>query len=163
MAQSTLSPPAVAIFDDTLFVFGGSSAHQNGSMSQITFDLKNLIRTSTPPPGAEPIDTDALTNAANWQPQWMTIPGIPDDAPGTYSRCAAVSTSTNLYAFWNHFTPGAITLGSSQLYASQYAGGVWGTALQLLESDGATVPKPLLTGSRFGGFSAISDVSATGL
>lgn len=153
-----LAAPATAVFNDTLFVFGGSTKDQNGRMYQTTFDLKQLVRPSSPapPPGAEPIDTDNLTNTSLWT---MTNMALTNNTPCTYSRCSAATTPDSLFAFWNHFQKQFSGYSSALLAAKYVSANNWGPTIQLLEMDGKTEPIPLLnTASQLA-----ADVSVTTL
>lgn len=157
--NNLIAPPAVAIYSNTLYVFGGSKADANGRMTQTTLNLQDLVWTGTPPANAEPLDTEALTNGSNWNTGFMSMP---DNTPCTYSRSSAASMPDGLYAFWHHFQFGDFS-DSSDLRASRNSGAGWGHTIMLLESDGKTSPNPLMSGSRFDGISGFADVSVTGL
>jgi hypothetical protein len=147
------SPAAVAIFNNTLFLFGGSNADANGRMIQSTFSIPNLGTS------AESLDTSALTTASNWTTGFMVMSG---NTPCTFSRCAAASMPDSLYAFWNHFQYGGLFGGDSlELLASRYSGTSWGDTIKLLESDGKTPPIP----QSYVGFpgTLYADVSVTSL
>lgn len=142
-----LASPALAIYNDNgidkLFVIGGSSADANGRMSQTTFNLQQLVRTSAPPPGDEPINTDALTNSANWDSQWISMSddNAATSTPCTYARCSALGMQDGLYLFWCHYEYGS---ADYVLLAAKYSGtpSQWGHTIQLLESDNKTAPVP---------------------
>lgn len=137
MNQQT-APPAVAVFNNVLYVIGGSDADHNGRMTQITFQLGSLVRTGTPPPGSEPIDTEALSNMNNWHSDYMALPPN-TTTPCTYARCSNIAMPDAMYLFWNQYmyegNPPYV------LYASRNPGTGWGPPIQLLEEGGA-VPGP---------------------
>ncbi|HEU4934149.1 MAG TPA: hypothetical protein VFT48_18825 [Pyrinomonadaceae bacterium] len=150
------APPGVGTYGDSLIVIGGT----NPTMIQTTFSLSSL--SSGPPTNGEPIDTEALTNTANWTSTSMKLT---DTTAFTYSRCAAITMPDALYGFWHHFNGGdfgGMAGSSSDLRAGKFSG-TWGSSIKLLESDGKTAPVPLFQQSGFPSFDlqAYADVSAT--
>ena len=154
MNQQT-APPAVAVFNNVLYVIGGSNANSNGRMTEITFQLASLVPTSTPPQGSEPIDTDSLSNMSNWNSSFVTLPAN-TTTPCTGGRCSAISMNNALYLFWNHYQyEGFFGESYWQLFATENSGKGWGNPIQLLDSAGNVTAPDYNPG--------ITDVSATAI